>query len=174
MFQDWASILLQIDILLINWFCSASGLLFILTDRYCRKPFLLLVVALSPLFFVLCFYLFHIFFLFPSVAFFSSVIFLPSVLLSETFLLCSDSLFITREIWKKNGRGVFPLLHQRRLADIVTHLSKGQNWTPDMHTLTMSALLFFCYYMLLHYSFPGSLGVKIWLCLSCQPSITPS
>lgn len=85
------------------------------------------------------------------------------------FFLCSDSLFITREIWKKNGRGVFPLPHQRRLADIVSHLSKGQNWAPEMHTLTMSALLFFCYYMMLHYSFllPGSLGVKIWLSLSC-------
>lgn len=82
------------------------------------------------------------------------------------FLLCSDSLFITREIWKKNSRGVFSLPRQRKVADIVGHLSKGRGWAPGVHTLTIPALLFL---LLLHAVTLHDFSRQPW----CQDSSFP-
>lgn len=90
---------------------------FLYTDIAENLSFFWLLLSL------LCFSCFaSIFFTFsffsPSVAFFSSVLFFLLFSFQQHFsLLCSDSLFIKREIWKRNGQGVFPLPHQRSLAD---------------------------------------------------------
>lgn len=127
---------------------------------------------LLSLFCFLCFVSIYFMFSFisPSVAFFSSVIFLPSVLLSATFpsSLQWFPFHHKRNLEEKRWRSISSASPEA-LADIVSHPSKGQNWAPEMHTLTMAALLFFCYYMVLHYLlfYPVSLGVKIHLFLFC-------
>lgn len=138
----WASILLQTAFLLIIKLTlqfHSSIFVFILKDRYYRKSFHLLVNITFPPFtfctLLLLFISHFYFFPYQSLPSIQSFFFLLFSFQQHFFLLSSDTLFITRDMWKKNSLGVFSLPPWRKVADTVVLPSKAQSWAPEVHTL---------------------------------------